>query len=96
MFIELTIIYPFKKSREKIINLLKSQKNNLLDSNKCLEYLINEDTYSDKIICIIKWSSKDTMKTSIGNKEHRKNLEAMVSLQKFPSEVFHLNEIKES
>ena len=95
MFIELTIIYPFKKSREKIINLLKSQKNNLLDSNKCLEYLINEDTYSDKIICIIKWASKDIMKTSIGNKEHRKNLEAMVSLQKFPSEVFHLNEIEE-
>ena len=96
MFIELTIIYPFKKSREKIINLLKFQKNNLLDSNKCLEYLINEDTYSDKIICIIKWPSKDTMKTSIGNKEHRKNLEAMVSLQKFPSEVFYLNEIEDS
>jgi len=96
MFIEVTIIYPFGKSREKIINLLKSQKNHLLTSNKCFEYLINEDTYSDKIICIVKWGSKDEMKTAIGNKEHRKNLEAMVSLQKFPSEVYHLTEIEES
>ena len=96
MFIELIIIYPFKKSREKIINLLKSQKNQLLLSGKCFEYLLNEDTYSDKIICIIKWQSKDQMKNAIGNKDHKKNLKAMVNLQKFPSEVYHLNEIEES
>ena len=95
MFIELIIIYPFKKSREKIINLLIMQKNHLLTSKKCIEYLLNEDTYSDKIICIIKWASKEHMKTSIDNKEHKKNLEMMANLQKFPSEVYYLNEVEE-
>ena len=35
------------------------------------------------------------MKTAIDNKEHKKTLETMVNLQKFPSEVYHLNEVEE-
>tara|TARA_B100001750_G_C15152259_1_gene420163 strand:- start:170 stop:454 length:285 start_codon:yes stop_codon:yes gene_type:complete len=94
MFIELTIIYPFKNTHSKIADLLKKQKEDLLSSRKCVEYSIYNDTYLNKIIHIIKWESKDTMKASISTKTHRKRLEEMLNLQKFPSEVYHLEEIE--
>ena len=93
MFIELKILYPFKQSREEIIKLLTIQKDTLLKLKKCNEYLLNEDTYSDKIVCIIKWETKEHMKTSVSKKDYKKNLEKMVKLQKFPPEIYYLNEI---
>jgi len=94
MFIELTIIYPFKNTHQKISQLLKKQREDLLSSKKCIKYSIYNDTYLNKIIYIIKWDSKDTMKNSISTKTHKKRLEEMLVLQKFPSEVYHLEEIE--
>ena len=53
MFIELTIIYPFKNTHQKISQLLKKQREDLLSSKKCIKYSIYNDTYLNKIIYII-------------------------------------------
>ena len=92
MFIQLTILYPLKSSYKKINSLLSKEKEDLMTSNKCIEYLIYRDTYSDKIIYIIKWESKDIMKNSINDKEHIERVKAMLNLQKFPAEVYYLEE----
>ena len=90
MFIELTILYPFKSTYKKIIHLLESQKKELDLSNKCIEYSIYKDTYSDKIFYMIKWESKEIMRNVIDEKKHKKIVEEMLNLQKFPGEVYRL------
>ena len=92
MFIELTIIYPLKSTYKKILNLLEQHKEKLSLERDCIEFNIYNDTYSDKIIHIIKWTSKDSMKLAIDNKAHRKIIEDMLNLQKFPAEVYRLEE----
>ena len=83
---------PFKSSYKKILRLIDSQKEELELSNKCIEYSIYKDTYSDKIFYMIKWESKEIMKTVIDDKKHKKMVEEMLSLQKFPAEVYRLEE----
>ena len=78
MFIELTILYPFKSSYKQIIHLLESQKKELELSNKCIEYSIYKDTYSNKIFYVIKWKSKEIMKIIIDNEKHIKLVEEML------------------
>ena len=92
MFIELTILYPFKSSYKKIIHLLELQKKELELSNKFIEYSIYKDTYSNKIFYMIKWESKEIMKNIIDNEKYKKIVEEMLSLQKFPAEVYRLEE----
>ena len=92
MFIELTIIYPFKSSHKKILSLLERHKEKLSTERDCVEFNIYNDTYSDKIIHIIKWTSKDSMKLIIDNKTHKKIIEEMLNFQKFPAEVYRLEE----
>ena len=94
MFIELTIIYPFKNTHQKISDLLKKQREDFLSLKKCIKYSIYNDTYLNKIIYIIKWDSKDIMRNSISTNTHKKRLEEMLVLQQFPSEVYHLEEIE--
>ena len=92
MFIQLTILYPLKSSYKKLIKLLNNEKEDFVASNKCIEYSIYKDTYSNKIINIIKWKSKDIMKDSIDDKEHENRVKSILDLQKFPPEVYYLEE----
>ena len=92
MFIEMTILYPFSNTKKKLLNILEKQKENFLLIKDCLEYSIYNDTYSNKIIHFIKWSSKDSMKDSVDKKTHKKRIEEIMNLQKFPAEVYRLEE----
>ena len=93
MLTELTIIYPHKSNRNKLISLIEEQKNNLLKSSNCKGFDIYEDTYSEKIFTITKWSSKEDLKDAIDMKEHKTQLTKLVCLQKFPSEVYRLENL---
>ena len=93
MLTEITIIYPHKSNRKTLIELIQKQKEYLLTSSSCKEFSIFEDTYSEKIFTISKWTSKEELKDAIDVKEHRKHLEKIVNLQKFPAEVYRLENI---
>tara|TARA_Y100000768_G_scaffold303488_1_gene237396 strand:+ start:1678 stop:1962 length:285 start_codon:yes stop_codon:yes gene_type:complete len=93
MLTEITIIYPHKSNRKSLVDLIQKQKDYFLNSSNCKEFRIFEDTYSEKIFTISKWSSKDDLKEAIDVKEHRKHLEKIVNLQKFPAEVYRLEDI---
>ena len=58
MLTEITIIYPHKSNRKSLIELIQKQRGYLLNSSSCKEFNILEDTYSEKIFTISKWSSK--------------------------------------
>ena len=92
MFIEMTILYPFSNTKKKLLENLEKQKEELLLIDSCVKYSIYNDTYSNKIIYIVKWISKDDMKDSIDRKTHRKRIEQIMNLQKFPAEVYRLEE----
>tara|TARA_Y100001935_G_C17157496_1_gene433562 strand:- start:463 stop:747 length:285 start_codon:yes stop_codon:yes gene_type:complete len=93
MLTEITIIYPHKSNRKSLIELIQKQREYLLNSSSCKEFNILEDTYSEKIFTISKWSSKEDLKEAIDVKEHRKHLEKIVNLQKFPAEVYRLENL---
>ena len=93
MLTEITIIYPHKSNRKSLIELIQRQREYLLNSSSCKEFNILEDTYSEKIFTISKWSSKEDLKDAIDVKEHRKHLEKIVNLQKFPAEVYRLENL---
>ena len=93
MLTEITIIYPHKSNRKSLIELIQKQREYLLNSSGCKEFNILEDTYSEKIFTISKWSSKEDLKEAIDVKEHRKHLEKIVNLQKFPAEVYRLENL---
>ena len=93
MLTEITIIYPHKSNRKSLIELIQKQREYLLNSSSCKEFNILEDTYSEKIFTISKWSSKEDLKDAIDVKEHRKHLEKIVNLQKFPAEVYRLENL---
>ena len=94
MFTELNIIYPNKSCNEKILDLLQKEKEKFMRFKNCIDYSIHKDSYSDKIIYIIKWDSKDDMQNSNYDNDYKTNLkEKMLLLQKFPSEVYYLKEI---
>ena len=93
MLTEITIIYPHKSNRKSLIELIQKQREYLLNSSSCKEFNILEDTYSEKIFTISKWSSKEDLKDAIDVKEHRKHLEKIVNLQKFPAEVDRLENL---
>jgi len=93
MLTEITIIYPHKSNRKSLIELIQKQREYLLNSSRCKEFNILEDTYSEKIFTISKWSSKEDLKEAIDVKEHRKHLEKIVNLQKFPAEVYRLENL---
>ena len=93
MLTEITIIYPHKSNRKSLIELIQKQREYLLNSSNCKEFNILEDTYSEKIFTISKWSSKEDLKEAIDVKEHRKHLEKIVNLQKFPAEVYRLENL---
>ena len=93
MLTEITIIYPHKSNRKSLIELIQKQREYLLNSSSCREFNILEDTYSEKIFTISKWSSKEDLKEAIDVKEHRKHLEKIVNLQKFPAEVYRLENL---
>ena len=93
MLTEITIIYPHKSNRKLLIELIQKQREYLLNSSSCKEFNILEDTYSEKIFTISKWSSKEDLKEAIDVKEHRKHLEKIVNLQKFPAEVYRLENL---
>ena len=93
MLTEITIIYPHKSNRKSLIELIQKQREYLLNSSSCKEFNILEDTYSEKIFTISKWSSKEDLKEAIDVKEHRKHLEKIVNLQKFPAEVYRLESL---
>ena len=93
MLTELTIIYPHKSNRNMLIDLIEKQKKYLLTSSNCKEFNIYEDTYSDKIFTISKWLSKEDLKDAIDVKEHRDHLAKIVNLQKFPAEVYRLENL---
>tara|TARA_Y100001970_G_C13830940_1_gene649650 strand:- start:157 stop:441 length:285 start_codon:yes stop_codon:yes gene_type:complete len=92
MFIEMTILYPFSNTRTKLVDTLNKQKQELTTLDSCIEFSIYNDTYSNKIIHIVKWTSKDEMKVSIDRKSHKKRVEEILNLQKFPAEVYRLEE----
>ena len=93
MLTEITIIYPHKSNRKSLIELIQKQREYLLNSSSCKEFNILEDTYSEKIFTISKWSSKEDLKEAIDVKDHRKHLEKIVNLQKFPAEVYRLENL---
>ena len=93
MLTEITIIYPHKSNRKSLIELIQKQRDYLLNSSSCKEFNILEDTYSEKIFTISKWNSKEDLKEAIDVKEHRKHLEKIVNLQKFPAEVYRLENL---
>ena len=93
MLTEITIIYPHKSNRKSLIELIQKQREYLLNSSSCKEFNILEDTYSEKIFTISKWNSKEDLKEAIDVKEHRKHLEKIVNLQKFPAEVYRLENL---
>ena len=93
MVTEITIIYPHNSNRKSLIELIQKQREYLLNSSSCKEFNILEDTYSEKIFTISKWSSKEDLKEAIDVKEHRKHLEKIVNLQKFPAEVYRLENL---
>ena len=93
MLTEITIIYPHKSNRKSLMELIQKQREYLLNSSSCKEFNILEDTYSEKIFTISKWSSKEDLKEAIDVKEHRKHLEKIVNLQKFPAEVYRLENL---
>ena len=93
MLTEITIIYPHKSNRKSLIELIQKQREYLLNSSSCKEFNILEDSYSEKIFTISKWSSKEDLKEAIDVKEHRKHLEKIVNLQKFPAEVYRLENL---
>ena len=93
MLTEITIIYPHKSNRKSLIELIQKQREYLLNSSSCKEFNILEDTYSEKIFTISKWISKEDLKEAIDVKEHRKHLEKIVNLQKFPAEVYRLENL---
>ena len=93
MLTEITIIYPHKSNRKILEDLIHKQKEYLLNSSTCKEFNIFEDTYSDKIFTISKWDSKEDLKEAIDVKEHRGHLKKIVNLQKFPAEVYRLEEL---
>ena len=93
MLTEITIIYPHKSNRNALIELIKKQKDYLTNSSNCKEYLIYQDTYSDKIFTISKWSSREDLKDAIDVKEHKEHLAKIVNLQKFPAEVYRLEDL---
>ena len=94
MFTELNIIYPNNNCNEKILNLLCMEKEKFMQFEDCIDYLIYEDTYSDKIVYIIQWQSKESMRKVNNDNDSKTNLkDNLLKLQKFPSEVYYLNEI---
>jgi len=93
MLTELTIIYPHKSNRKTLINLIEKQKQYLLTSSNCKEFNIYEDTYSDKIFTISKWHTKEDLKDTVDMKEHKAHLTKIVNLQKFPAEVYRLENL---
>ena len=93
MLTEITIIYPHKSNRKSLIELIQKQREYLLNSSSCKEFNILEDTYSEKIFTISKSISKEDLKEAIDVKEHRKHLEKIVNLQKFPAEVYRLENL---
>ena len=93
MLTELTIIYPHQSSRKTLIKLIEKQKEYLLSSSTCKEFEIYEDTYSDKIFTTSKWDSKEELKDAIDMKDHKNHLKKIVNLQKFPAEVYRLENI---
>ena len=92
MFIEMTILYPFSNTCKKLLDCLDKQKQELILIDSCIDFSIYNDTYSNKIIHIIKWESKDAMKMSIDKKSYKKRIEEILNLQKFPAEVYRLEE----
>ena len=92
MFIEMTILYPFSNTQKKLLDFLDKQKEELILLDACIEFSIYNDTYSNKIIHVIKWQSKDHMKNSIDKKTYKKRVEEIMKLQKFPAEVYRLEE----
>tara|TARA_Y100001970_G_scaffold282483_1_gene395405 strand:+ start:660 stop:944 length:285 start_codon:yes stop_codon:yes gene_type:complete len=94
MLTELTIIYPHQSSRKTLIKLIEKQKEYLLSSGNCKEFEIYEDTYSDKIFTTSKWDSKEELKDAVDMKDHKNHLKKIVNLQKFPAEVYRLENIE--
>ena len=94
MLTELTIIYPHQSSRKTLIKLIEKQKEYLLSSSNCKEFKIYEDTYSDKIFTTSKWDSKEELKDAVNMKDHKNHLKKIVNLQKFPAEVYRLENIE--
>ena len=94
MLTELTIIYPHKSNRNKLIDLIEQQKKQLLQYSNCKDFSIYQDTYSDKIFTISKWNSKEELKEAVDMKEHKGHLTKIVNLQKFPAEVYRLENLE--
>ena len=92
MLIELTLMYPFKSTRKKILDYLEKYKHDVETLDECIEFNIYKDTYSDKIIYIIKWTSKESMTEKTDEKKYKKRVEEIMNLQKFPAEVYRLEE----
>ena len=92
MLIELTLMYPFKSTRKKILDYLEEYKHDVETLDECIEFNIYKDTYSDKIIYIIKWISKEAMTEKTDQKKYKKRVEEIMNLQKFPAEVYRLEE----
>ena len=92
MFIEMTILYPFNNTRTKLLDALSKQKEELITLDSCIEFTIYNDTYANKILPIITWMSNATMKVSIDRQSHKKRVEEILNLQKFPAEVYRLEE----
>ena len=93
MLTELTIIYPHKSNRNKLIELINKQKKYFLTFTDCKEFNIHQDMHSEKIFIISKWPSKDAINDSLNIKAYQKQLTQMVNLQKFPAEVYRLEDI---
>ena len=93
MLTEITIIYPHKSNRDTLVNLIQKQREYLLTSSECKEFNIYQDTYSDKIFTISKWESKEDLKDAVDVKEHKEHLAKIVNLQKFPAEVYRLEDL---
>ncbi|MBJ48795.1 MAG: hypothetical protein CMG59_06515 [Candidatus Marinimicrobia bacterium] len=92
MFIEMNLIYPFKSTRKKIIHSLEKYKLDIEKLDDCIEFNIYKDTYSEKIIYMIKWTSWESMNENTDKEKFKKRVEEMMNLQKFPAEVYRLEE----
>lgn len=92
MFIEMNLMYPFKSTRKKIIQSLEQYKHDIEKLDDCIEFNIYKDTYSEKIIYMIKWTSWESMHENTDKEKFKKRVEEMMNLQKFPAEVYRLEE----